>query len=165
MVMMMMWMRMVATVKMPLQHNYRPFKASPSSVSVWTGPAFAPNRASSGADFSGYYWVLIRMRRMMVVVVAIIMVMLIVNMVMVNWTPLAIAKFSTFPTLIAQYYWGNCHPQDGTLCFKSGSLREKKHFYSTTSRERYIVQKIIFLIRTERQSFYCAILSLNNQNI
>ena len=66
------------------------------------------------------------MRRMMVVVVAIIMVMLIVNMVMVNWTPLAIAKFSTFPTLIAHYYWGNCHPQDGTLCFKSGSLTSRK---------------------------------------
>ena len=102
------------------------------------------------------------------VVVAVIMVMLIVNMVMVNWTPLAIAKFFNLPHPHCPLLLGQLSSTGWDIVFQIRVVNVKEikallqhHFQGAV----YCEKKSFFLIPTERQSFYCAILSLNNQNI
>ena len=107
---------------------------------------------------------------MVVVVVAVVMVMLIVVMlivVMVNWTPLAIAKFFNLPHPHCPSLLGQLSSTGWDIVFQIRVVNVKEieallqhHFQGAV-----YCAKIIFLIPTERQSFYCAILSLNNQNI
>ena len=102
------------------------------------------------------------MRRMMVLVVAMILVMLIVNIVMVNWTPLAIATFFSLPHPHCPILLGQLSSTGWDIVFQIRVVNVKEieallqhHFQGAV----YCAKNHV-LIPTERQSYYCAILSL-----